>query len=190
VPPAQPSSRPPDGRSPGRQGGGASAGRRTSGRSPGGGGAGERPGAPPPSRKQARRDALFVLYQREVTGEPVEVLLAKLHTREGYEPDPFTVAVAKGVAASVASLDETLEGYSHDWPLSRMAAIERSALRLGLYELLQATAPPEVVVDEAVRLVRRYASDEGGALVNGILGAVLDDLQAREEREEGRGKGH
>ena len=132
---------------------------------------------PPPSRKQARRDALFVLYQREITGEPVEVLLSKLRDREGYDPDEFTVEAVTGVAASQAALDATLERYSRDWPMSRMAAIERSALRLGLYEIEDGTAPPEVAVDEAVRLVRRYASDQGSALVNGILGAVLRDRQ-------------
>jgi transcription antitermination protein NusB len=130
-----------------------------------------------PSRKQARRDALFVLYQREVTGEPIEVLLAKLRDREGYEPDPFTVHAATGVSLQADELDETLQHYSRDWALSRMAAIERSALRLGLFELQLGATPPEVVVDEAVRLVRRYASDEGGGLVNGILGAVLREMQ-------------
>jgi N utilization substance protein B len=130
-----------------------------------------------PSRKQARRDALFVLYQREVTGEPIDVLLAKLGDREGYEPDPFTVHAATGVSLSADELDETLQHYSRDWALSRMAAIERSALRLGLFELQLGATPPEVVVDEAVRLVRRYASDEGGGLVNGILGAVLREMQ-------------
>jgi N utilization substance protein B len=130
-----------------------------------------------PSRKQARRDALFVLYQREVTSEPIEVLLAKLRDREGYEPDPFTVHAATGVSLATDELDETLQHYSRDWALSRMAAIERSALRLGLFELQLGATPPEVVVDEAVRLVRRYASDEGGGLVNGILGAVLREMQ-------------
>ena len=134
-----------------------------------------------PSRKQARRDALFVLYQREITGEPIDALLVKLRAREGYIPDVFTVDAACGVVAGQESLDATLAHYTRDWPLSRMAALERSALRLGLYELEQGATPPEVVVDEAVRLVRRYASDEAGALVNGILGAVLRDRREAEE---------
>jgi transcription antitermination protein NusB len=134
-----------------------------------------------PSRKQARRDALFVLYQGEVTGEPIEVLLRKLGDREGYEPDPFTVEAATSVSASAATLDETLRKHSRDWSLGRIAPIERSALRLGLFELQQGVTPAEVVVDEAVRLVRRYASDEGGSLVNGILGAVLREMQSDAE---------
>jgi N utilization substance protein B len=134
-----------------------------------------------PSRKQARRDALFVLYQREITGEPADELLVKLRAREGYIPDAFTVDAVGGVVAVQDSLDATLGHYTRDWPLSRMAALERSALRLGLYELEQGVTPPEVVVDEAVRLVRRYASDEAGVLVNGILGAVLRERREAEE---------
>ena len=70
-----------------------------------------------------------------------------------------------------------------------MAPIERSALRLGLFELQQGVTPAEVVVDEAVRLVRRYASDEGGALVNGILGAVFRRCKAARVRQPGRAHG-
>ena len=136
---------------------------------------------PLPSRKQARRDALFVLYQREITGEPADVLLLKLRAREGYIPDGFTVDAVNGVVAAQETLDATLAKYARDWPLSRMAALERSVLRLGLYELEAGSAPPEVVVDEAVRLVRRYASDEAGALVNGILGAVLRERRGGQE---------
>jgi N utilization substance protein B len=128
-----------------------------------------------------------VLYQREVTGEPIDGLLRKLGEREGYAPDPFTEEAAVGVSATAAALDETLQKYSRDWSPARMAPIERSALRLGLFELQRGATPAEVVVDEAVRLVRRYASDEGGALVNGILGAVLREMQSGEGAIEAKG---
>jgi len=136
---------------------------------------------PTPSRKQARRDALVVLYQREITHEEPAELLRKLRLREGYVADPFTVDAVQGVVASQEALDAVLSSYTRDWPLSRLAPLERSALRLGLYELEQGVTPPQVVLDEAVRLVRRYASDEAGALINGILGACLRDREAIRE---------
>lgn len=134
-----------------------------------------------PSRKRARRDALFVLYQKEVTGEAIAVLLDKLRQREGYSPDPFTVRTVTEVSEGLARIDTQLSRFTRHWPLARIAPLERSALRLGFYELEQGLTPAEVAIDEAVRLVRRYSSDEAGALVNGILGAVLRDLQAKEE---------
>jgi N utilization substance protein B len=125
-----------------------------------------------PSRKQARRDALFVLYQLEVTPLPVETLLDNVKLSEGYEADAFTRSLVAGVLAQRDELDVVLERHSRDWALARMAPLERNVLRLALYELRSGVTPPEVAIDEAVRLAKRYATDEAGALVNGILGGV------------------
>jgi len=132
-----------------------------------------------PSRKQARRDALFLLYQRDLTGRPLAELVDGHRLREGYAPDEFTNALVAGVIQRQGDLDATLERHSTNWPLERLAPLERSILRLALFELDSGLTPPEVAIDEAVRLARRYATDEAGALVNGILGAI-----AREGMEE------
>jgi transcription antitermination protein NusB len=137
-----------------------------------------------PSRKQARRDALFVLYQLEVTPLPVQTLLDNVKLSEGYEADEFTRRLVAGVLARREELDAVLESHSRDWSLARMAPLERNVLRLALYELRSGVTPPEVAIDEAVRLAKRYATDEAGALVNGILGGV-----AREEAETWSGGG-
>jgi N utilization substance protein B len=125
-----------------------------------------------PSRKQARRDALFLLYQREVTARPLADLVDGHRLREGYPPDGFTVAVVSGVMERQEELDAVLAAHSTNWPLERLAPLERSILRLALFEIESGLTPPEVAIDEAVRLTRRYATDEAGALVNGILGAI------------------
>ncbi|HOT23193.1 MAG TPA: transcription antitermination factor NusB [Thermoleophilia bacterium] len=137
-----------------------------------------------PSRRQARRDALFLLYQREVTGRPLDELVAGHRLRESYPPDDFTLAVVAGVVQRLDDLDARLRGHATDWPLERLAPLERSVLRLALYELESGLTPPEVAIDEAVRLARRYASDEAGALVNGILGAIAREREAHEGRGE------
>ena len=126
-----------------------------------------------PSRKQARRDAVFVLYQREVTDLPLESLLADRGASEGYEPDEFTVRSVAGVVERQPELDAELAANSPAWPLSRIAPLERSILRLALWELRSGDTPPEVAIDEAVRLAKRYSTDEAAALVNGILAGAL-----------------
>jgi N utilization substance protein B len=128
-----------------------------------------------PSRKQARRDALFVLYQREVRGESPEQLFRESSEREGYPVDPYTVTLVDGVIDQTSRLDAGIGRYSRDWPVERLAPLERSLLRLALYVITAGVVPPEVAVDEAVRLARRYSTDEAGSLVNGILGAYLRD---------------
>jgi transcription antitermination protein NusB len=131
----------------------------------------------PVSRKQARRDALFVLYQHEVTALPVASLMENLRRDQGYAPDEFTQRLVTGVFGDREQLDETLAAHCHNWPLSRLAPLERSALRLALFEMQGDETPPEVAISEAVRLIKRYASAEAGSLVNGVLGAIQTERE-------------
>ena len=136
----------------------------------------------PVSRKQARRDALFVLYQHEVTALPVASLMQNLSRDQGHPPDEFTQRLVVGVLGDREQLDETLAAHCHNWPISRLAPLERSALRLALFEMQGDETPSEVAISEAVRLIKRYASSEAGALVNGVLGAI------QKEREDDGGQ--
>lgn len=126
-----------------------------------------------PSRKQARRDAAFVLYQHEVTGSPIEDLLADVKRSEGYDADAFTQRCVSGVLECRDDLDATIIRHSERWTLERLAPLERTILRLALWEIESGATPPEVAIDEAVRLARRYSTDEAGAFVNGVLAGAL-----------------
>jgi N utilization substance protein B len=117
-------------------------------------------------RRAARRTALFVLYQWDVTGQP----LASLY--EG-EVDPFARETAEAVAARAPELDRRITEAAEDWTADRLGAIERNILRIALYELDGDDVPDEVAIDEAVTLAKRYASDDAARLVNGILGRIV-----------------
>ena len=118
------------------------------------------------SRKSARRDALFVLYQWDVTGKP----LASLH--EG-ELDPYAQELVDGVAVEAESLDARIDDASSEWSVDRLGALERNVLRIALFELDRGEVPLEAAIDEAVSLAKRYSSEDAGRLVNGILGRVV-----------------
>ncbi len=118
------------------------------------------------SRKSARRDALFVLYQWDVTGTP----LASLH--EG-ELDPYAQELVDGVSGEAAELDARINDASSDWSADRLGALERNVLRIALWELERGDVPLEAAIDEAVSLAKRYSSEDAGRLVNGILGRVV-----------------
>jgi len=124
---------------------------------------------PPAGRRAGRRQALFLLYQWDLTGQP----LASLY--EG-EPDEFATSLAEAVAARAAELDRRISVTSDEWPADRLGTLERNVLRIGIYELEEGSVPPEVAINEAVVLAKRYASEDAARLVNGILGEV-----AREE---------
>jgi transcription antitermination protein NusB len=122
-------------------------------------------------RRAARRTALFLLYQWDVTGQP----LASLY--EG-EIDPFARDLAEAVSDRASELDTKITAASEGWPADRLGAIERNVLRVGIYELETESVPPEIAINEAVELAKRYASDEAGSLVNGILGRIARERVA------------
>ncbi len=123
------------------------------------------------SRRQARRTALFLLYQWDVTGRPIASLY------EG-EIDDFALATANAVAASADELDRRITAASDEWTADRLGAVERNVLRIAIHELDSDEIPDEVAIDEAVTLAKRYASEDAGRLVNGILGRILREQAA------------
>ncbi len=84
--------------------------------------------------------------------------------REGYAPDEFTVKAVAGVLETRDDIDALLEAHAKDWPLDRIAPLERSILRLAVWEIQTGVTPPEVAIDEAVRLTKRYSTDEAGGV--------------------------
>ena len=113
----------------------------------------------PASRKTARRQALYLLYQWDLTGQ-------ELASR----------SLAEAVVARAAALDTRISAASPDWPADRLGTLERNILRIGVYELEEDTVPREVAINEAVVLAKRYATEDAARLVNGVLARV-----AREE---------
>jgi N utilization substance protein B len=117
-------------------------------------------------RSDQRRDAVFALYQNEVTGRPLEELL------EGAKP--FTRALAVDVQRGREELDGLIAGHSKGWALERIAPLERNIMRVALFEALHRDdVPVEVAIDEAVELAKEYCGTDAPGFVNGILGAAL-----------------
>ena len=123
------------------------------------------------SRRAARRTALFLLYQWDVTGRPLTSLY------EG-EVDEWARTTAEAVAADADELDARITGAAEGWTADRLGAIERNVLRIAVHELDAGEVPKEVAIDEAVTLAKRYATDDAARLVNGILGRILKDKEA------------
>ena len=117
-------------------------------------------------RRAARRTALFLLYQWDVTGEPLATLY------EG-DVDDYAREIADAVAARAADLDARVTEASEGWPADRLGAVERNVLRIAVHELEGDEVPTEVAINEAVELAKRYASDDAAKLVNGILGKIV-----------------
>jgi N utilization substance protein B len=123
------------------------------------------------SRREARRAAVFMLFQWDVTGRPVGSLY------EG-EVDDYARQLAAAVIEHAGELDDRITAASDDWTADRLGAVERNVLRVALEELDEGEVPLEVVLDEAVTLAKRYASEDAARLVNGILGKLVREESA------------
>ena len=128
-------------------------------------------------RSEQRRAAIWALYQSDLLGRPLEQTFPR-------DVPAFTRALAQLVRDRQTELDELIRTHASGWSLERIAPLERSILRVGLAELLhgdelpgERAIPPEGAIDEAVETAKRFCGAEAPAFVNGILGAVLRELQ-------------
>ena len=114
-------------------------------------------------RSDQRRAAVFALYQGEVTDRPSAEALG--------DAKPFTRDLVVGVEEHRAELDAEIARLARGWDLDRIAALEKSIMRVALYELHHRDdVPAEVAIDEAVSLARRYCGADAPGFVNGVLG--------------------
>ena len=90
----------------------------------------------------------------------------------------------EGVSARLADLDHRIEAVSRGWSVRRMAVVDRSILRLALYELLYEPTPTAVVIDEAVEMAKRYSTKASGAFVNGVLATLAGQVRTGDTRPE------
>jgi transcription antitermination protein NusB len=136
-------------------------------------------------RRRGREFALQVLFQVDLGGEPVEAVLATFWTGKkcAEEARLFAEDLARGTLAQISEIDAMLrEGLEH-WRLPRIAAVDRSILRLAVHEMLHhPETPPIVVIDEAIELAKRFGGDESGTFINGVLDGVRKRLAGEGER--------
>jgi transcription antitermination protein NusB len=109
---------------------------------------------------------VVALYQREVTSRPIDEIV-------GREATVFTRELVEGVESDRPELDDLIERHAEGWTLDRIAPLERSILRVALYELLHRDdVPDEVAIDEAIEAAKELCGAGAPPFINGILGTV------------------
>ena len=118
---------------------------------------------------------MSLLYEADAKGQSSEQVLAALPVA----PDPFVSDLVTGVATHRERIDELIQRFAIDWSLDRMPVIDRTLLRLAVYELLERDdVPTGAIISEAVELAKRFSTDESGRFVNGVLGSVAAEVRA------------
>lgn len=118
------------------------------------------------SRREDREVALALLYEVDMTGDGFDEVVE----RNRADDDDYSTQIAVGVAEHLTELDDQLDEVAEDWSVARMAGIDRSILRMGLWELLHSPdVPTTAVVSEAVALANEYSTERSAPFINGIL---------------------
>ncbi|HET8928947.1 MAG TPA: transcription antitermination factor NusB [Microbacterium sp.] len=130
------------------------------------------------ARTKARKRALDILFQADVRGDEVAVILAAEAKRAAGEPAReqswlYAREIVDGVIDNREEIDEQITTFSKDWSLARMPAVDRALLRMGVWELLyNDDVPTAVAIDEAVELAKEFSTDDSGAFVHGVLARI------------------
>jgi transcription antitermination protein NusB len=151
------------------------------------------------ARHRSRQRALQVLYQWDMTKQPVEQAIFSFYdtlysdeNESGGDSDDrpgrdeFMEELAKGTSEMAADIDHRISSKSENWRLERMPTVDRNILRMAIYEMSRDETPAAVVIDEALELARQFSGEESVSFINGILDAVhKQNPEARSQKSEG-----
>lgn len=93
-----------------------------------------------------------------------------------FNDDGFVSELVDGVVKNHSEIDKYICKYATEWPLDQITILDRNILRLGIFELLYTATPPLVAINEAIEVAKSFGSDSSGKFVNGVLGALYNDL--------------
>jgi N utilization substance protein B len=129
------------------------------------------------SRRDARRVAIDILYQADLTDrEPSDVL--RDWRDAGRDVPVFSRELVEGVAQRMPTIDLELEEHSEDWPVARMPVLDRTILRVGLFEVRwREDVPTSVAISEAVETANELSTEDSGRFVNGVLGKIAREAE-------------
>jgi len=139
------------------------------------------------SRRLARETALQVLFQRDLTKEPLLTAQEVQRWAEEFEvPEPsraFAQQLVEGTIEHLPEIDQKIASFTQDWSLSRMANVDRNVMRLATYEVLFCSdIPGRVSLNEAIELAKRFGGEESAKFVNGILDRIVDSVTKSERK--------
>lgn len=134
-------------------------------------------------RRQVRRVAVQALFEIDSVGHKPGVVIDERLAAENFDDEgaQFLRWLVSGVLRNQETMDAIIAKHAPEWPVDKLAIIDRNILRLALYELgaNDGDAPPKVVINEAVELAKTFGGDSSPRFVNGVLGSGLPDVSAK-----------
>ena len=129
------------------------------------------------ARSKARKQALDILFESDIRGNvALDILVSRDVVEEGPDARPireYTREIISGVSEHRRKIDELIATYAQGWDMDRLPAVDRSILRIGIYEIIWASQLPDAVaIDEALTLAKELSTDESAGYIHGVLGKI------------------
>jgi N utilization substance protein B len=129
------------------------------------------------ARSKARKQALDILFESDIRGSvALDILVSRDVVEEGPDARPireYTREIISGVSEHRRKIDELIATYAQGWDMDRLPAVDRSILRIGIYEIIWASELPDAVaIDEALTLAKELSTDESAGYIHGVLGKI------------------
>jgi N utilization substance protein B len=137
------------------------------------------PGTGHRRRRAARRKAIDILYQADVTERSARTVMHDWQTA-GRTVPTYTESLVSGVERDLPNIDALLAAHSEGWTVHRMAVVDRTILRVACYEL-RSGVPVAVAINEAVEAAKRLSTEDSGRFINGVLGRIARNSQPSPE---------
>lgn len=138
------------------------------------------------TRHKAREAALQMLFARDMAGAARQDLAVDYWNELGDESfdertRDFANSLAIGTLDNIEAIDATIRTRAEHWRIERMAYVDRNVLRLAVFEFLFFDTPDTVAINEALELARKYSTYEATQFVNGVLDAIRQDIQKKDQ---------
>ncbi len=123
------------------------------------------------NRRTAREKAMQILFQLNMNDTSIEDAIHLF--LEDKESNLFLETIVQGVSANKQSIDDVIEEHLENWTIDRIAIVEKTILRIAIYEMMhKEDVPVSVSINEAVELAKKFGDDKSGPFVNGVLSKV------------------
>ncbi len=139
------------------------------------------------TRRKAREVALQVLFQIDISKVDVHEAIDLFwnNFKAPANVKCFSTQLIKGTQMHLNEIDDFIKSCSENWSLERMPVVDKSILRLAVYELVYCKdIPPKVTLNEAIDMGKAYGSENSGSFINGILDALYTKICKKNESKD------
>ena len=130
------------------------------------------------SRRQAREQAFILAFEKNFTSDSVDEILEAARLSDDRQPDDFAVTLVRAMEGKLPEIDCEIQKNIKGWKMGRLSKVSLALLRLSVFQILfvqenrDAENPVSVVINDAVRLAKKYSTPEDAAFINGVLGTI------------------